>query len=213
MQPVAPSEAPRLPIAPHRRYRAFLVQEEHAALMDWALANEAGFAPSRVRGRVVQTEFRRSMVLRKMGPLRTVLKQRLLEHLPRMVADLGLSRFEPSHVELELVAHNDQDHFALHADTYRGDGRPERGDRMLSGVYYFHREPKAFGGGELRLHRFGAAPGALQDYVEVEPEQNSLVAFPAWAPHEVRPVTCPSRAFADSRFSVNCWIYRPRGLP
>ena len=63
---------------------------------------------------------------------------------------------------------------------------------MVSGVYHFHREPKALSGGGLRLHRFGAT---------------------LKAPHEVRPVACPSMAFADSRFSVNCWIYRPRDQP
>ncbi len=178
-------------------------------MLDWALANEARFTAGSLR-LAVEPEVRRSRVLGDLGPLRPVLKRRLLDRFERLVDDLGVEPFVAGHVEVELAAHNDGDRFVLHTDTYRGENRPERGDRMVSGVYYFHREPKAFSGGALRLHRFGATLESPQDFVEVEPEQNSLVVFPSWAPHEVRPVACPSKAFADSRFSVNFWIHRPR---
>lgn len=214
MPPASPTQSLRLPIARHGRYPAFLPQGERAALLDFALANETRFAPAFLRRGVVNQEVRRSRVLRDLAPLAPMLRQRLLDRLPRILEDTGIAAFEPSHIELELVANGDGDRFTLHTDTYKGDARPGRGDRMISGVYYFHREPKAFGGGELRLHRFGATadelPETAGDFIELTPEQNSLVVFPAWAPHEVRPVTCPSQAFADSRFSVNCWIYRPR---
>jgi len=82
------------------------------------------------------------------------------------------------------------------------------GGRVLSCVYYFHREPKAFEGGALRIHAFGSEEDA--EFVDIEPRQNSLLVFPAWAPHEVRTVSCPSDAFADARFSVNCWLHRAR---
>jgi Rps23 Pro-64 3,4-dihydroxylase Tpa1-like proline 4-hydroxylase len=182
-------------------------------MMDWALANEARFKPGPVRKGEVRSEVRSSKVLRDLGPSRLALETRLLHHLPHIIEDLGVAPFAPGRIEFEMAVHNDGDRFVLHTDTYRGDARPEDGDRMLSGVYYFHREPKAFGGGELRLYRFGATRAAPSDFVEVEPEQNTLAIFPSWAPHEVRPVACPSQAFADSRFSVNCWIYRPRGQP
>jgi Rps23 Pro-64 3,4-dihydroxylase Tpa1-like proline 4-hydroxylase len=211
MRPPPPPDSPRLPIARHGRYPGFLAPEERAAVLDWALANEAMFAPAWLRKGVVNPEVRSSRVLRDLKPLGQMLKQRLLDLLPRILEDIGIAAFDPSHVELEIAAHGDGDRFTLHTDTYKGDARPERGDRMVSGVYYFHREPKGFGGGELRLHRFSATAEASQDFVAIGPEQNSLVVFPAWAPHEVRPVCCPSKAFADSRFSVNCWIYRPRG--
>jgi Rps23 Pro-64 3,4-dihydroxylase Tpa1-like proline 4-hydroxylase len=77
---------------------------------------------------------------------------------------------------------------------------------VLSGVYYFHRRPKAFAGGELRLH----AIGDPDRFVDIEPVHNALLVFPAWAPHEVRPISCPSGAFVDARFAVNCWFYARR---
>ena len=45
-------------------------------------------------------------------------------------------------------------------------------------------------------------------HLDVAPEKDSLLIFPSWALHEVMPVVCPSGEFADSRFSVNCWVWR-----
>jgi Rps23 Pro-64 3,4-dihydroxylase Tpa1-like proline 4-hydroxylase len=35
-------------------------------------------------------------------------------------------------------------------------------------------------------------------------------SFPSWAPHEVMPISCPSKRFTDSRFAINYWVYRAR---
>ena len=84
--------------------------------------------------------------------------------------------------------------------------------RVLSGVYYYNAEPKAFSGGALRLYAIGDADKA--PYVDIEPAGNSLLVFPSWAPHEVMPVSCPSKRFADSRFTVTCMVNTVKaGLP
>ena len=78
---------------------------------------------------------------------------------------------------------------------------------MISAVYYFHREPKAFSGGALRLYRFGVDPhdpASEADSVAFEPRQNSLVCFPSWAVHKVDLVRCASDRFEDFRFGLNC---------
>jgi len=108
---------------------------------------------------------------------------------------------------LELVAQGDGGFFAKHGDTYRSDPRA-RGDRMISAVFYFHRAPKAFSGGQLRLHGLSASTGEVAR--DIEPLQGRLVVFPSWWPHEVLRVSCESGAFEDSRFSLNCWIHRAR---
>ena len=86
-------------------------------------------------------------------------------------------------------------------------------DRIISAVYYFHCMPKGFSGGDLRLYRLGADPlGEGKEpgnHVDIEPVRNSMVAFPSWIMHEVRPVSCPSGDFRDYRFAVNCWDCRP----
>ena len=146
-------------------------------------------------------------MLRDLGPLAAMLDARMRIEAPRWTAELRSTPFETSEVELELAAHNDGAHFTLHTDTYARD-QIARGDRMLSAVYYFHRQPMGFAGGALRLHRLNAEPGDAG--LDIAPDDNSLVVFPSWGPHEVMPVECPSRVFAHSRFALNCWIYRAR---
>jgi Rps23 Pro-64 3,4-dihydroxylase Tpa1-like proline 4-hydroxylase len=209
------AEAPergRLPMPPFLRRRGFLASEERAALLAWSLANEARFQPAQLRGRAVDPSVRRALVLRDLGPLREVFETRVADLLPTFIDTLGLPAFEPSGIDLELAAHNDGAHFALHTDTYTQPSSTARGHRMLSAVYYFHAEPRGFTGGQLRLHRFGTT-APTSEFEEIEPAQNCLVAFPSWAPHEVRPIACPSRAFAHSRFAVNVWIHRASGAP
>jgi SM-20-related protein len=79
--------------------------------------------------------------------------------------------------------------------------------RVISVVYYFYALPKAFAGGTLRLHSL-AASGQQGTFIDIEPEYDMLVFFPAWFPHEVLPVQVPSGRFLDSRFAINCWIHR-----
>ena len=42
----------------------------------------------------------------------------------------------------------------------------------------------------------------------VTPVSNRLVVFSSQEWHEMTPVRCPSRVFADSRFAVTSWIRR-----
>lgn len=185
----------------------FLLAAERDALFAWALENEARFTPASLAGGVVDPGVRLASSLRDLGPLDAVLRERVTAAVPEWVAALRVTPFAIHDIELELAAHNHGAHFRLHSDTYTSSMKT-RGDRMLSAVYYFHRTPKAFAGGELRLHRLGAEPGdAGQD---IAPVDNRMAVFPSWGPHEVLPVACPSRAFADSRFAVNCWVYRAR---
>jgi len=205
-------------MTPHLVQRDFLSGGERAALLAWALGNEARFAPAGVGGEGVKPGVRRSVSLRDLGPLAAVLKARLKDRAAGFVETLQEAPFAVSYVELELAAHNDGAFYSRHRDTSSGDDQAGHGHRVLSGVYYFHREPKGFSGGCLRLHAIralaGDAPGddgALDvGAVDVAPDQNTLVVFPSWAPHEVMPVSCPSGAFADSRFAVNCWLHLRR---
>jgi SM-20-related protein len=126
--------------------------------------------------------------------------------VPAIVETLAIPAFEPAKLELELVAHTNAAHLARHRDTRVGppNGKPYR---AISAVYYFFRQPKSFTGGVLRLHSM-AATGAAGSFVDIEPENDTLVFFPSWFMHEVSPVVCPSGQFEDSRFAVNCWVLR-----
>ena len=208
------SQPYRAPIPPHHQYRDFLSPDELAALLDFALANRGRFRPSELAGKIVDPGRRRSEQLPDLGPYRRLFEDRLRAMAPDLFRRTGTRPFDVDHVELEMVAHNDGAHFNAHSDIPVGPGRERLGsgpdgrhERLLSGVYYFHREPKAFSGGALRLFRFGGG-SAADDSVDLEPIQNSLLVFPSWAVQEVRRISCPSGAFEDSRFAVDAWLCR-----
>ena len=190
-------------------YPDFLASGDHQALLAWALSHEASFAPSRLDGDVYNAERRSSVSLSKSAgkAWRGALEARIDALAPRLFADAGVAPFAIVK-ELEMVAYQDGSRFKPHIDVLTGATRHARRDRVLSGVYYFHREPRGFSGGALRLFAFGAEGDDV--YVDVPPEQNSFVLFPSWVRHEVREVSCPSGQFADSRFAVNCWLCRAR---
>ncbi|HZZ90570.1 MAG TPA: 2OG-Fe(II) oxygenase [Caulobacteraceae bacterium] len=201
-------EEARSLLPPHLVLRDFLPAATVAALLAFAVAHEADFKPTGVGGdsdASPNRRIRRSLGLRRLGPFRRLLAARLRELTPRLTAELKATPFELARVELQLVAHGDGAFYRRHVDTTTGG---EAGTlRTLSGVYYFHGEPRAFEGGALRLYAIG--PGAAR-WVDIEPACNTLVVFPSWAPHEVMPVQCASGRFGDSRFAISCWLHQAR---
>jgi len=203
----------RLLLAFHQS-AGFLDSADHRRVLDWTLAHRGRFKPASLVGDLVDPTQRISETLRDLGSIEALLERRFMEVLPVLLKDCGTRPFEVDKIELELAAHGDGAHFVAHSDTVTGESRRrarEAGrtqhDRILSAVYYFYREPKGFSGGELRLHPLGSF-GGEGGHVDIEPLQNSVVAFPSWTRHEVRTVRCPSGAFEDSRFAVNCWFCR-----
>jgi SM-20-related protein len=204
----------RGPLPACHQYRDFLDESEHSALLEWTLSHRERFVPAAVVGHGVDPARRIAELYSRLGPLRAVFERRLAAGLDDIFRRTGTRPFEVEYIELDIAAHGDGAFYGHHTDIPFGRGRKPLGgdvtgtqDRLVSCVYYYHREPKGFTGGALRLFRF-ADPDAQGDYVEFEPEQNSLVVFPSWARHEVRPVTCPSREFEDYRFAVNGWLCR-----
>jgi len=211
-EPSAPMQKEtRSLLPPHLVLGDFLPAQTVAELLAFALAHEAEFRPTGVGGdkdAAPNRRIRASRGLRRFGHLRRLLADRVRTLAPRLTAELKATPFELARVELQLVAHGEGDFYRRHVDTTTGgaDGTL----RTLSGVYYFHGEPRAFTGGALRLHAIG--PGAAR-WIDIQPTSNTLVVFPSWAPHEVRPVSCPSGRFADSRFAINCWLHQARRAP
>ena len=205
-QPPKSSTTGRLFLPPHSVRRDFLPADMVAELFAYAQANEERFVVSGVGvgpKRRVNPALRVSRLLRDLGPLGEALRDRFRPLAPLLVSELKMSPFEPGKIEVELAAHGDGAFYKRHLDTPRGaDQRHRR--RVLSGVYYFHAQPKGFSGGALRLHDL------FEDgvHLDIEPENNLCIFFPSWMPHEVRPVACPSNAFIDHRFAINCWFHR-----
>src|SRR5262249_22274511 len=133
-----------------------------------------------------------------------IFQTRVLDLAPGFISQMRASAAEDPRLETELVAHGDGSFYKRHVDTQTGHYPDVKRIRVLSCVYYFNAKPKAFTGGALRLYALG---GQEVKFVDIEPVYNSLVTFLAWIPHEVMPISCPSRRFIDSRFAVNCWAH------
>jgi Rps23 Pro-64 3,4-dihydroxylase Tpa1-like proline 4-hydroxylase len=193
---------------PHKIVRGFLPAPMPEELLEWAIDHKAEFTATVIDYAAESRQdatVRVSLSVRHFGPLEERLRRYVLSAAPAWIAEFGVSPNRIGRVELEFVAHNDGAFFTRHIDTETGAGWADNGMRILSAVCYLHRSPRAFSGGRLRLLPFGGN-GVDDACVEIEPEHNMLVVFPSWAIHEVRPVTCPSREFADSRFAVNIWL-------
>lgn len=187
----------------------FLPPDLHRALLAHCLERD-DFA----RGRVVvggeltyHPDARKGMLSNdRLGPHLPAFLAALRAGFVELGPQLGIAQFDPNDIEIRLAAHGDGDYFKPHRDTFTGADRPPGGDRVITAVYYMHRLPRVFTGGDLLIHPFGGGEAAV-----VEPQNNRLVAFPSFAIHEVTPVQVPSGDFADSRFSVSCWFKKLSG--
>jgi Rps23 Pro-64 3,4-dihydroxylase Tpa1-like proline 4-hydroxylase len=188
----------------------FLAPQELKELLGFTLAQEAAFRASEVispAGGVIDYQYRRSHVLDEAGPCQELILDRIKTVLPSVLRKLNMGEFPITRTEVQVTASNDEDSFAVHTD----DGHDEVASRYLTFVYFFHREPKQFTGGELRIHDSqlrGKQYVSEGSYQTIVPEENRIVFFPCAMVHEITPVECPSRAFADSRFTLNGWIHR-----
>jgi Rps23 Pro-64 3,4-dihydroxylase Tpa1-like proline 4-hydroxylase len=188
----------------------FLAPQELQELIGFTLAHEADFRASEVispAGGVIDYQHRRSHVLDEVGPHQELIMERIKAVLPSVLRKLDMEECPVTRTEMQVTASNDGDSFGIHTD----DGREEVASRYLTFVYFFHREPKQFTGGELRIHDSrwqGERYVSQGSYQTIAPEENQIVFFPCALLHEITPVECPSRAFADSRFTLNGWIHR-----
>jgi Rps23 Pro-64 3,4-dihydroxylase Tpa1-like proline 4-hydroxylase len=188
----------------------FLAPPELKELIAFTLAHEAEFHASEVispAGGVIDYQHRKSHVLEQSGPYQELILERIKTVLPSVLRKLNMEECPITRTEVQVTASNDGDSFAVHTD----DGHEEVASRYLTFVYFFHREPKQFTGGELRIHDSrlrGKQYVSEGSYRTVVPGENQIVFFPCSMVHEITPVRCSSKAFADSRFTLNGWIHR-----
>jgi Rps23 Pro-64 3,4-dihydroxylase Tpa1-like proline 4-hydroxylase len=190
----------------------FLTSTELNTLRQYVLDQEMRFEISEVlspgvTGGAIDYEHRRSRVLMDLGGHERMITDRLLACLQRVLQRWGRDSFPVSRTETQITASNHGDFFHCHSDN----GTETVAAREITFVYFFHREPKRFSGGELRIYdsrreNHNYVPTA--NYRTIVPEQNQLVLFASGLSHEITPVECPSGKFADSRFTVNGWIYK-----
>ena len=189
---------------PHRILSGWLGAAGSARLLAYALASEARFTPTRLAhegtGRL-ETLTRQSSVLKDLGAFAGPLRRKALALQTELEIAFGMPHTAPNSTQTEVVAHGDGAFYRPHTDTFTGDQYTPGGRRRLTMVYYFHRQPRCFTGGRLRIFDLGG-----DQTIDVEPVHDRLLVFPSTARHEVERVSCPEGAFGDGRFAVNIWL-------
>jgi Rps23 Pro-64 3,4-dihydroxylase Tpa1-like proline 4-hydroxylase len=188
----------------------FLAPQELQELTRFTIEHQGDFRASEVveprsESGVVNYEHRRSQVLTDLQQYRNLMLKRIKAVLPQILDQLGMEEFSIADVEAQITASNDGDFFHFHSDNSDELVAP----RHLTFVYFFHREPRQFEGGELRIHDARLEDGnyvSQGSYQTIVPQQNQIVFFPCELLHEITPVKCSSQAFADSRFTLNGWL-------
>jgi SM-20-related protein len=200
-----------LPQTPVVIFDEFLVAQELRELIDFTLAREPQFAHTEVIGGNGEgrrdLDYRRSRVLFDLAGFDRVFSDRLMMFMPQILAGLGMGPFDVSQLEIQLTGTNNSEFFRMHTDN----DAPQVARRLITFVYFFHREPRAFSGGELRIqdsYRSGERTLASGPYHIVYPQQNQILFFYSGTLHEILPVGCPTGQFSDSRFTVNGWFHQ-----
>jgi Rps23 Pro-64 3,4-dihydroxylase Tpa1-like proline 4-hydroxylase len=183
---------------------------EQQQLLDFLIENENNFVSATVvepgaAAATVNEKLRRSRTFQQLGKYEAILTEKVKQHLQAALNRLGHKAFPLGRIEIQATASNDGDYFRLHPDSDAND------TREISFVYFLHREPRRFSGGELRIFNTKVIDGqvARADHSHtLSPRQDALVFFPSMNQHEVLPVRVPSKEFGDSRFTINGWIHR-----
>jgi Rps23 Pro-64 3,4-dihydroxylase Tpa1-like proline 4-hydroxylase len=196
---------------PYFLIRDFLAPEDWDRAFDYALAREAQFLDATISLPATQNNsapdyrFRRSRILNDVEGAVQLILPRLRGLMPDLLPKLGMGAAPLSRMECQITAHGDGDFFNTHTDN----GLPDIAHRRVSYVYYFHREPKAFTGGHLRIYDTlieGLADACGPLTADIDPPGNSLAIFPSHCHHEVTAIHSASEALADQRLTINGWL-------
>lgn len=193
------------------RFDDFLDAERYQDLRDLAAA-DARLSPALVGAAEkarLDEGMRHAAVLDDASAVRPWFLDRLrvLVQNERVVARLGLPDFTIGRCELQVTCHLGGGFFRPHRDA--DDAGGPTGWRRLTYVYYFHRLPRRFDGGDLLLYDQGA-DGRRQGefgFTRLVPVDNSLVMFASDRLHAVTPVAMASGDALDGRWTVNGWLH------
>jgi Rps23 Pro-64 3,4-dihydroxylase Tpa1-like proline 4-hydroxylase len=181
----------------------FLPRDFHESLIPFAGSVREQFVPSRVgRHAEYKPDVRQTLEFWGKWPELPRFKDYLAEILPNVLPRLHLPAFAIEKYTIRLRAYLDGHFFRIHQDT-EPDG--PNANRVVNFVYYFHRQPRPYSGGDLLLFDSDVEANTFTRarFTRVIPEDNSIILFPCCFYHSVVPVRCPSQEFTDSRFVVN----------
>lgn len=186
-------------MAPYIRLTDFLEGQEREHVRVWMEAQVPRMRPGDyipdTGVTTVDPVFRDALVQMDTAMIRHHFDTRLAALAPYAYLRLGIPYVQPHEVELQVTRHvAPSGRFGAHIDNgLTGE------TRVLTAVWYHNGDgynPIKGHGGELVIH---APDGDLW----VPPVDNSVVIFPPYYSHEIRPVTGPG-----TRWAVSMWVRR-----
>jgi hypothetical protein len=198
------------PVVPFVRLTDVLAEAEHARLWNAVAQSADGGRPAPIisaeGGQQVDPAQRDASVHRLPQGLRAWFGDRLRRLLDeKSVLDrIGMGGVTLGEVEVALTRYVDDGRFVVHRD----DAPPTR-SRRVTFVYYLHRRPKPFQGGDLLLFDDPdpARPDAPLEFTRILPDDNSLIIFPSNRLHAVSRMRLRSDDPLDGRWTVNGWLH------
>ena len=126
--------------------------------------------------------------------------------LPDVLARLGMAGLDRCRIEVNMRVYLTGGFFRAHRDGSYEAFQP----RILSFVYFFHRRPRRFSGGDLLLYDTDVDADACVSgaFSRITPLRNSIVFFPSACFHQVAPVQCGTDDFEDGRWVLNGHVRR-----
>ena len=126
--------------------------------------------------------------------------------VPEVLARLRMEGIGQFQLDLGMRGYHTGGFYRAHRDT----GATTYRSRKLSFVYFFHRQPRRFSGGDLLLYDTDADAGvySYSDFSRIVPLRNSIVFFPSACWHQVHSVQCETDDFGDGRWVVNGHVWR-----
>ena len=197
--------------APFVRVTNFLTPSECDRLLALGLAAREQFSPARVGAShttrvdpevrvTLEMDDRRSAmeVHRRIAP-------KLRSLVPKILARLRMDGTGRYLLEMSMRVYLDSGFYRPHSDNHSKHHR----QRKLSFVYFLHREPRRFSGGDLLLHDTDTDAKTCypRGFSRIVPLRNSIVFFPCSYVHQVTPVQCGTDDFGDGRWAVNGHVW------
>ncbi|MEB3341678.1 2OG-Fe(II) oxygenase [Okeania sp.] len=187
----------------------FLTQTENQKILESAIKLEPYFEKSTTSSGLTDTNIRKSKVLYLAPISKARISNRIKLVLPQVLAKLARQKFPIAKIEAQVTAHNHGNYYHAHDDN----GTPNVAQREITYVYYFYQQPKQFSGGELVLYDEKINNNLYQQansFKKIAVKNNTIVFFLSRYWHEVLPINCPSKNFADSRFTINGWVWKSK---
>lgn len=195
---------PRLPQsdfapAPFVQFDGFFGHALNRHLLDYAICRQGIFRPTELQAADQYEKQRSTLVTYDVGAPGEAMRAAVRERLPLLCECLGMPVFDIDFIQLKIAAYAAGDFFKAHQDN----GLSHTG-RRISFVYYFHREPKPYRGGDLLLYdsRFDPRAYVRSLFTRIVPQNDSIVFFPSEYFHEVLPVQTATQDFSASRFTM-----------